>query len=94
MYPVHIISEERRETIVNEINKWNPVERAAFVIENVKLLPFNLVKLVAGYCSELAENVSALGSGDRSLVTPSSESLEYFSILEAQANDQSENRIY
>lgn len=116
MYPIHIITQEKRDLITNEIQKWNSLEQTALIVENLKLLSFNLVKLVASYCSDLIEqkqlyhNITSSMSPSSTPTSPTSsgavnfshflllganngksntDSLEYFTILEEQANEPS-----
>jgi hypothetical protein len=94
MYPIHIISEERRDSVTSEIGKWNPIERTALCLENIKLLPFNLLKLATAYCNDLVEQKSFVNQSSdhnttESTVGSATKSIDYFSILEVQANDLS-----
>jgi hypothetical protein len=95
MYPIHVITQEKRDTITSEIQKWNPVERTALTVENLRLLPLDMVKLVASFCNDLVEQKSFshtnISNSSTDLLNDKnpSETYGYFSILEVQANDLS-----
>lgn len=70
-----VINESTRSKLIAEIEKWNQLEQTAFIIENLKLLSFSLLKFVTSICTDLVENNTT--------------NSQYSNILEDQANDLS-----
>lgn len=85
--------DRRNNSLLTEFEKLNQVEQTLFIVENLKLLSFSLLKFVNSVCNDLVEQKCANNSlSNKSGINHDSAGLEanqYTIILEEQANDLS-----
>lgn len=84
---IDLASQEKRDNLVNQIEKWNQIEQAVFIVDNIKHLSLSLIKFMSAICNDLVK-IKTLNSNQDDNLNKSNAS-QYSSILEEQANDLS-----
>jgi hypothetical protein len=90
-----------QQQISDQFDSLNSAEQTVFIVDRIKSLPFNLIKLVTTICEDIIErnelvDQNGTTSSTTNSTSGSNESANNYltNILEEQANDESNLRLY